>query len=296
MRSVLTLSAIVLSIFLFSCERDSIDSPRPQDVPRLKRIVTKDSAGRIASTRTFNQQELIIADSSFSLTGVPTVWTAYEYNSKGKQIKYTLWAPSLTASGYHWMDVYEYKDDTIPVIYRHYLHGSQTLLTKHIYNASNQIVVDSNFHTAITPPASTNYILTYSYDGQGRLLTDTRFNELNDSVTHHIYSYSTNRKEVVNIGFQYNPYYRGSSLTVTDYSPSGRVLSEKTYVQQNQLYSQTDYIYTLDANNNLAKTVKTDLSGNTWESRFTNNSYGKPDKEERFYQNKPTGALYYYYE
>ena len=120
------------------------------------------------------------------------------------------------------MHIAEYKDDTIPVIYRHYLHGSQTLLTKHIYNASKQLIVDSNFHTAITP--------------------------------------------------------------------------ERTYLPSNQLYSQTDYVYTLDANTNLLKTVQTDLSGNVSEARFTNNSFGKPEKEERYYQNKLALTLYYYYE
>jgi hypothetical protein len=296
MKSTLTLSATALIIILFSCRHDAVDSPRPQNIPKLKRIVAKDSTGRITATTTYNDRELVVADSAFSSNGTPTVWTAWEYNSKGKRTKYTMWVPSITSPGYHWMDVDEYRDDTIPVTYRHYLHGSQTLLTKHIYNASNQLVLDSNFHTAITPPASSIYKWTYTYDAQGRLLTHTRFNDLNDSVSQSTYSYATNHKEVMSIGFQYNPYSRSSSLTVTDYSPSGRILSEKTYTGLNQLFSQTDYAYTFDANNNLLKTVKTDISGNTWESRFTNNSFGKPDIEERFYRNKPAATIYYYYE
>lgn len=293
MRSTLTLSAIAIIIMLFSCRRDAIDSPKPQSTPKLKRIVTKDSAGNITATASYNEWELSVGDSVFS-NGILSAWTSNEYNSKGKRTKSFLYIPSITAVGYHWMYIDEYKDDTIPVLSRTYLHGSQTLLTKHFYNASKQLVLDSNYHTAVGASFSTPYTYIYTYDAQGRLLTNTRLDEKKDSVNHIAYSYSTNHIEVLSISF--TPYGRYSTLGVTDYTSSGRILSQKTYSSLNQLLTQTDYAYTFDTKGNVIKTISTDLSGNTRESRFTVNTFGRPDKEERFYQNKPTITLFYYYE
>ena len=296
MRSKLTTIAAALIIFLFSCRRDAIDAPKPQADPKLKRSVTKDSSGKILSAAQYNDREQIIFDTAFQ-NGAAVIWIANEYNSKGKRTKYILTAPTLTPTGYHWMDIDEYVDDTIPVLYRHFLHGSQTLLTKHIYNASKQLVLDSNYHTAIGAPSSTPYTMVYTYDAQGRRKSETRLNEFSDSVTHKVYQYQTsaNHLEVLTTGYSYNPYNAGSSLVVTDYNSSGKILSEKTYAPVNQLYSQKDYTY--DVNGYVIKAITTDPSStNTWEYRYTYNAFGRPDKEERFYQNKQSVTVFYYYE
>jgi hypothetical protein len=293
MRSALTIFTTALIVLLFSCRRDEIDSPQQQDEPKLRRTVVKDSADKIIRIVTYSKRDQLDTDSVFQ-NGSLIAWTLNEYNSKGKRTKSTLWAPVFNPSGHHWMDISEYKDDTLLIISRHFLRDNQTLLTKHFYNASKQLILDSNYHTAVGSPVSTPYIRAYTYDAQGRLLTNTRLNELNDSVNQSSYQYFTNRTEMISTNWSYNPNGRWSSLFVTEYTATGKVLSEKTFSPLTQLSSQTDYTY--DVSGNLIKTVTTNLS-NTWENRYTNNAItGKPEKMHSYYQNRLSSTTFYYYE
>jgi hypothetical protein len=298
MRSTLTLFAISIIIILFSCRRDAIDSPKPQADPKLKRTVTKDSAGIITYTRQYNDREQIIFDTAFNKNGTPSVWVANEYNNKGKQTKYLLTFPALTATGYHWMDIYEYKDDTVLVSYKHFLHGNQTFLTKYFYNTSGQYILDSNYHITFSGTIDKSYVRAYSYETQGRKKTETRLNEFSDSVSHIVYEYqnSPNHQEILKTSFGFNPRGSASSLTVTDFTSSGKILSEKTYAPINQLSSQTDYTY--DGNGNLLKKVATSSIGVSEEHYFNNPITGKPEKMESFNRNRPLNIFttFYYYE
>jgi hypothetical protein len=295
MRSTLTLFAIAIIIILFSCRRDAIDSPKPQADPKLKRTVTKDAAGKIIHTTNYNGLGSAITDTGFS-NGIHWVWTLNEYNNKGKRTKSTLWSPTFNPSGHHWMDTDEYLDDTLSIISKHYLRDNLTLLTKHFYNASKLLVLDSNYHTAVGATTSTVYTRRFSYDGERRLLTTTRVAANSDTVTHVTYQYTNSslHSEVLTTGYSYDPVFSSSSsLVVTDYNTAGKILSEKTYSPVNQLSSQTDNYY--DTNGNLVRTVKTS-PGNMWETRYTNNSAGKPEKAEAYYQNTATTTTFYYYE
>jgi hypothetical protein len=294
-KSTLTLSAALVCL-LFSCRRDAVDSPKPQDAPKLVLSILKDTSGIVGQITHYNSMELLAFDTTFN-NGKPYVWQSREYNSKGKPVKVVTTAPVFNPNGYLYTDFKEYKDDTVLVGYRHFLKGTETGNEKYFYNSSGQRILDSNYHRPIggTTWAGSAIRYTYEFDPQGRKIAETQVIGNGDSSLHSVYTYGPgNHQEKLTTSYYYNPFRKFTSLSTFDYTASGKILSEKNYDFQNQLSLEYDYTY--DGNGNLIKKNYLDGLGNRYEELYINNSFGKLERMERWSLNKLNYTIYYYYE
>lgn len=284
----------ICAVVLVSCSRQNADLPQPQAGPQLKRMVRTNASDAVIQVTHYNEFELATFDTIFQ-TGTPIVGMTYisQYNAKGKRTRMENTIPILYTGGYYWAYQDYYQDDTLPTVTYRYLKGKQVAEITHFYNASKQLVLDSTYHT---PNYGTyTYLNKFEYDAQGRLTREVELNDTRDTVYHIIYQYAPNRVEKWQKSFYYNPVFVSYGLIVSEYSSSGKILSEKGYDGQGgtQVLSQTDYTY--DAAGNLLKKARILPAASATEERYFNNSTtGKPDKME-FYQNGQLIYIYHYY-
>jgi hypothetical protein len=286
--------ALSLLALIASCSRD-IDAPTPLAEPVLKRTVQRDTAGRIVKVSYYNEQGLVTIDTAFGGSSLPiAAINTNTYNSRGKRIRWENFLPILYTSGFYWALQDHYQDDTIPTVTYRYFKGNQVARITHSYNALRQLVLDSTWHT---PNYGTfTYLTRYTYDANGRLSSSLDLNDNRDTTSYITYLYSANRVEKYILKIDYAVGTRGNGLVVTEYSASGKILSEKNYsVQPQQLYSQVDYTY--DAADRLLKKTSIQNGVVTQEDRYYYSSTtGKAEKMEYYAGNQLRYVTTYYYE
>jgi hypothetical protein len=294
MRNILCVLCTV--ILISSCTRD-IDIPKPLADPLLKRTVQTDTLGAILRVAYYNEFELVTLDTTF-LRGTrnPGMSNISTYNAKGKRTRLENTIQVLYTGGYYWAFQDHYLDDTLPTVSYRYLRGNQVAEITHFYNASRQLIKDSTYHT---PNYGTfTYLTKYEYDASGRLSSSLDLNDKRDTSKYITYRYSPNTVEKFEKSFDYYiPYVlEGYSKIVTEYTASGKILSEKQYGGEiPRLITQIDYTY--DAGGHLLKKTTIHPGSATQEERYTNNSTtGKPEKMQNFVGDVPGYITFYYYE
>ncbi len=287
MKSKLTAGLLV---FLFtSCTRNMDMQPFEQSSPSLKKTVTTDTSGRVVRVVYYNDKELPVQDTSYASNGT-MIYTINQYNSRGKRTRMEYSAPIIYNAGYLWAYNDSYVNDTLLNLSFRFYKGSEVARTKHFYNAAGHLVLDSMYNYSATVWTRTREL---SYDVQGRLRTDISFSSSRDTIQAISYAYSGNRMESIKMDYNEQLSAKTYQKLVTDYNNTGAVVSEKQYAALTQMVSQTDYTY--DANGYLTKKTFTQPPYIT-EERYTNNSFGKPDKMETFVNDKKTFIQTYYYQ
>jgi hypothetical protein len=292
MRKVLCM--LCISLAFFSCSKENIPAPQPQAEPLLKRTVVKNSVGVINRISHYNEFELVTFDTIYQPgTAAIGMTYTYTYNSKGKQTFLENSIPILYTGGPYWAYRDEYKNDTVPTVSYRYLKGKQTSAITHFYNTIGQLVLDSTYHT---PNYGTfTYLKKYEYDGSGRLSSTLDLNDSRDTTEYITYQYTLNRVESFRVSISYgsvNTYRYGKE--VKDYTPFGKILSEKMYDGQTlQLY----FDYTYDAGGRLLKKATLQNDSNSLEELYFNNILtGKLEKIEYYSNGQMTNVKTYYYE
>jgi hypothetical protein len=287
------LCALYTVVMIFSCSRESIDVPKPQADPLLKRTVQIDASGNVMRVAYYNEFELVSIDTSFA-SGAPGMINVSTYNAKGKRTRLETTIPILYTGGFYWAYQDYYQDDTLPIVHYRYLRGNQVARIAHFYNASRQLILDSTYHT---PNYGTfTYLNKFEYDMSGRLSSSLDLNDTRDTTSYTTYQYALNKVEKTVINFNYSA-FKTYSKTVTEYTASGKILSEKGYSGEPfQFVTQTDYTY--DGTGHLLKKTVLSMTGSApQEERYFNNSIsGKPEKMEYYLDNQLRYTVTYYYE
>jgi hypothetical protein len=281
-------------ILIASCSRKNIDIPQNQAAPLLKRIVQTDTSGAIMRVSYFNDFEMIARDTVFKPgTNEPGAINIFTYNAKAKLTRWEYFIPILYTGGYYWAWDYYYQHDTIPTETYRYLKGNQVAHITNFYNGLQQLIMDSTYHT---PNYGTfTYLKKYGYDMAGRIISSLELNDTRDTVAYITYKYAPNIVEQSEIDFSYNPLYKSYLQTISEYTASGKILSEKKYGGQVPvLSSQTDYIY--DSAGNLLKKNTTQGSFLQEEWFFYNSITGKPEKKEFYVNNRLSFISTYFYD
>jgi hypothetical protein len=282
-------------LLISSCSRNAGDLPAPAAELHLKRTVQRDPSGAELRVGYYNEQELIAFDTAFQRGGrVPGLIYVYTYNSKGKRTRLDYFIPFLYSAGFYWRYDDIYLNDTIPTVYNRYLKGNQVAKVMHIYNASGQLIKDSTYHT---PNYGTyTYLSHYTYDMAGRLASSLDLNDVRDTTNYTTYQYGPNWVEKTIMTINYNPVFRSYGQTVTEYTPSGKISSEKNYGGQPlQLSSEVSYTY--DVAGRLLSKITVPVGSATKEERyFYDNTTGKLEKIQYYGGGQLGSVTTYYYE
>lgn len=282
--------------FFASCTRENIDpSPTPPERILSRTVQTHPASGGIMRIAHYNSFGLVTNDTIFHAnTGEIGMVHTNAYNSKGKRTRWENIIPVLYGNGVYWALSDFYQDDTLPTVTYRYLKGNQVARIAHSYNASLQLVQDSTYHT---PNYGTyTYLTDYTYDVSGRLSSSLDLNNARDTTAYSTYQYSTNRMEKTTLTINHDLFIRGTSLTVTEFNPAGKVISEKVYGGQPYvLTSETNYTY--DALGSLLKKTISNSGAAVEEERYTNSPIdGKPEKMEKYSGNQLAYTVTYFYQ
>jgi antitoxin component YwqK of YwqJK toxin-antitoxin module len=290
-----------------------MDNIRGQQTdPVLIRKVDRDSSGRLIHVTNYNSFGIVSDTIYSSVSGAIITIDSMEYNSKGKLISWNHYWPPVYKGGYFNRREFQYESDTLLKVFDSYgMRGNLSIRTRHFYNSSGLPLVDSsqNFLTG------TSAVLLYEYDDQRRILSRITLSSNGDTLNAYRYHYTSNTTEMEVTDFSV-PSQKTVGKTITEYSPDGKMVSEKNYLF-NQFTGGTDYTY--DVAGRLIKKQVTNSSGTSEESYtydsngwlvrvnfdsnnrlinvYTNNPLsGKPEKMERYYDGKITGVTTYYYQ